>query len=320
MNIKEKINQGINIGKVHINGIFALSPMAGFSDYSYRKICKEYGVDYLVTEMVSIKGICYDNKNTIELLKMDKSESPIALQLFGSDPDIMKEAVKKIEHLTNDIIDINMGCPMPKIFNNGDGSAILDSPDKVYKVVNAAVLSTKKPVTVKIRSGIVNENAIEISKAIESAGAAAITVHPRTREQYYSGEAKYSVVEDVVNNVNIPVFLSGDVKDVDSAIKALNTGCDGIMIGRAARGNPFIFEDLKNYFLYNKPIIKRNIFEIKEVILKHAKYIVDIDGDLRKMRKQISFYMSNEYGAANFRREATKILTLEDLEKLLDNY
>ena len=241
----------MKIGNIEIKNSIALAPMAGVTDLPFRILCKEMGCGLLYTEMVSAKAILYKNKNTEPLLETNGEENPIAVQIFGSDPDIMGDMAKKLcEERTFDIIDVNMGCPVPKIVNNHEGSALMKNPELVEKILNNIVSKVDRPVTVKIRKGFdeKNVNAVEIAKIAEGCGISAIAVHGRTREQYYSGSADYSVIADVKNNVNIPVIGNGDIRGIDDA-KCIyeETGCDGIMIGRAARGNPWIFRDISDY-------------------------------------------------------------------------
>ena len=234
----------MKIGNVEIKNNIALAPMAGVTDLPYRILCKEMGCGLLYTEMVSAKAILYKNKNTEPLLETNESEKPIAVQLFGSDPEIMGNMARKLcEERTFDIIDINMGCPVPKIVNNNEGSALMKNPKLVEEILTNIVSKVDRPVTIKIRKGFdeQNVNAVEIAKVAESCGVSAIAVHGRTREQYYSGNADYKVIADVKQNVSIPVIGNGDIRGIEDAKRIYEeTGCDGIMIGRAARGNPWI--------------------------------------------------------------------------------
>ncbi|MGB4660729.1 MAG: tRNA dihydrouridine synthase DusB, partial [Mobilitalea sp.] len=239
-----------HIGNVNINGNLFLGPMAGVTDLPFRLLCKEKGADLVYTEMVSAKGVQYNNKNTESLIQIAEEERPAALQLFGSDPDILSESAKKLEHYNFDILDINMGCPVPKVVNNGEGSALMKNPKLIGEIVRKVVLDYSKPVTIKIRKGFHedNINAVEIAKIAEANGAAAVAVHARTREQYYSGKADWDVIQMVKKAVKIPVIGSGDVFTPEDAKRMLEqTECDAIMIARGARGNPWLFEQIKFY-------------------------------------------------------------------------
>ena len=237
----------LKIGNINVDVPVALAPMAGVTDLPYRLICKEFGCGFTVTELISAKAILYNNKNTNMLLATDPGEKPAAVQLFGSDPDIMAEIAKRVEELDFDMIDINMGCPVPKVVNNGEGSALMKEPKLVEEIVSKMSRAVSKPVTVKMRSGFskAEVNAVEIAKICEASGAQAVTVHARTREQYYAGEADWSVIAAVKEAIKIPVIGNGDIKDGESAVRCMQeTCCDGVMIGRAARGNPWIFSEI----------------------------------------------------------------------------
>ena len=237
----------LKIGSVELNNPFILAPMAGVCDLPFRLLCKEKGAAMVCTEMVSAKAIYYNNKNTKELLTIDKNEGPVSLQLFGSEPKLMAEMAKRIEEIPFDILDFNMGCPVPKVVNNGEGSALMKNPVLAGHIIEAMVNAISKPVTVKIRAGFDAEhiNAVEIAKIAENSGAAAITVHARTREQYYSGKADREIIRLVKEAVTIPVIGNGDIDCYESAKHMLEyTGCDGVAIGRGAEGNPWIFEEL----------------------------------------------------------------------------
>ena len=240
----------LKIGNVELANPYILAPMAGVTDLPFRLLCKEQGAGLLCMEMISAKAIQYKNKNTRALLEIHPKEEPVSLQLFGSDPDVISEIAKEIEELPFAILDINMGCPVPKIVRNGEGSALMNQPKQVYEIVKKTVKAIRKPVTVKIRKGFNDEsiNAVEIAKIIEDAGASAVAVHGRTREQYYSGKADWDIIRQVKEAVKIPVIGNGDVVSGESAIAMMEqTGCDGVMIGRGAQGNPWIFSELVHY-------------------------------------------------------------------------
>lgn len=315
----------MKIGNIEIKNSIALAPMAGVTDLPFRILCKEMGCGLLYTEMVSAKAILYKNKNTEPLLETNGEENPIAVQIFGSDPDIMGDMAKKLcEERTFDIIDVNMGCPVLKIVNNHEGSALMKNPELVEKILNNIVSKVDRPVTVKIRKGFdeKNVNAVEIAKIAEGCGISAIAVHGRTREQYYSGSADYSVIADVKNNVNIPVIGNGDIRGIDDA-KCIyeETGCDGIMIGRAARGNPWIFRDISDYM--NKGILHDtpDMSEVKDMILRHAKLLIKYKGEytgIREMRKHVAWYTTGMPHSAVIRNMVNQTESYEQLVDLIN--
>ena len=314
--------KGFKIGNINIEGGLCLGPMAGVSDLPFRRLCKEMGASLLVTEMVSAKAIYFKNKNTEPLMKIDKDEHPVALQLFGSDPDIIALMAAQIENRDFDIFDFNMGCPVPKIVNNGEGSALMKNPKLVEEILSKLVKSVKKPVTLKIRKGFNedNINAVEIAKIAEASGVSAIAVHARTREQYYSGKADWSIIKAVKSAVNIPVIGNGDVKDGKSAEEMYEyTGCDGIMIARAARGNPWIFREIRDYFC-SKTVEKPAKDEVIDMILKHCRLQMEYDDEImavRKMRKHVAWYTHGMKGSSALRDRVNHIESYNELELLL---
>ena len=312
----------LKIGSVELNNPFILAPMAGVCDLPFRLLCKEKGAAIVCTEMVSAKAIYYNNKNTKELLTIDKNEGPVSLQLFGSEPKLMAEMAKRIEEIPFDILDFNMGCPVPKVVNNGEGSALMKNPVLAGHIIEAMANAISKPVTVKIRAGFDAEhiNAVEIAKIAENSGAAAITVHARTREQYYSGKADREIIRLVKEAVTIPVIGNGDIDCYESAKHMLEyTGCDGVAIGRGAEGNPWIFEELNAKYAgldYNKPSLE----EVKEMIMRHAKMLIDYKGEyigIREMRKHAAWYTAGFKGASKLRGCLNEASSIESLEEII---
>ena len=311
------------IGNVEIKGKLILGPMAGVTDLPFRMLCKEQGADLIYTEMVSAKGIMYNNKNTIPLLEVKEEERPVALQLFGNDPKILSEMAKKIEHRNFDILDINMGCPVPKVVNNGEGSALMDDPKLIGKIVKEVSTSIKKPVTIKIRKCFKEDkiNAVEVAKIAEANGAAAIAVHPRSRGQYYSGKADWDVIRQVKEAVSIPVIGNGDVFSPQDALNLeKETNCDAIMLARGVRGNPWLFSQIKSYIENYHVLEKPSLDELIEMIIRHAKLQVDFKGEfmgIREMRKHVGWYTTGYPSSTKLRSKTNEMETLDDLIELL---
>ena len=309
----------LKIGNVELENPLVLAPMAGVTDLPFRLLCKEQGVGLICMEMVSAKAIYYKNKNTESLLEIHPDETPVSLQLFGSDADIMSEMAKKIEERPFSILDINMGCPVPKVVNNGEGSALMKNPKLVREIVSKMSKAIEKPVTVKIRKGFDEEhvNAVEIAKIAEDAGAAAIAVHGRTRQQYYSGKADWEIIAKVKEAVSVPVIGNGDVTDADSAMRMMKeTGCDGVMIGRAVQGNPWIFREILSQINDGIVLPRPTMEEMRDMIIRHAKLQLEYKGEytaIREMRKHVSWYTTGLPGSAKFRKHVNEMETLEGL-------
>ena len=314
----------LKICYVELDNPYILAPMAGVTDLPFRMLCKEQGAGLLCMEMVSAKAIQYNNRNTKALLEIHPEEKPVSLQLFGSEPDVISEIAKQIEELPFAILDINMGCPVPKIVKNGEGSALMKNPQLVHEIVSKTVKAIEKPVTVKIRKGFDDScvNAVEIAKVIEDAGASAVAVHGRTREQYYSGKADWDIIRQVKEAVSIPVIGNGDVISGESAIAMREqTGCDGIMIGRGAQGNPWIFSELLEYEKTGKMSERPSIEELKEMMLRHACLQIEYKGDylgIREMRKHVSWYTTGLPNSSKLRAKINAVESYEELEELLE--
>ena len=314
------------IGNVKLDNNVFLAPMAGVTDMPFRVLCREMGCGLVYSEMVSAKGIMYNNENTNKLLFVSDRERPAAVQLFGSNPDIMGGMAKKIESADIDILDINMGCPAPKIVKNGEGSALMKNPRLIGDIVFAVSHAQKKPVTIKIRKGFDDNsiNAVEIAKEAEKNGAAAIAVHGRTREQYYSGKADWDIIKQVKNAVNIPVIGNGDITDAVSA-KAMieQTGCDAVMIGRAAQGNPWIFREVAAYLETGELIPPPTMEEKREIARRHAEMLIDYKGEyigVREMRRHLTYYTRGIKDAAQVRRIVNGAESLEEILNMIDTY
>ena len=315
----------MKIGNVVLENNIFLAPMAGVTDLPFRILCKEMGCGLVYSEMVSAKGIFYGNENTTKLLTIEQRERPAAVQLFGSDPAIMAAMAKKIENYPIDILDVNMGCPAPKIVKNGEGSALTKNPSLVGQIIKAMVTAQKKPVTAKIRKGFDDNhiNAVEIAKVAQENGAAAIAVHGRTREQYYSGKADWDSIKAVKDAVSIPVIGNGDVFTPQDAKALLEyTNCDAIMIGRAAQGNPWIFKRILHYLNTGEQLPEPTAEQKVEKALCHARMLIDYKGEyigIREMRKHISWYMKGIKGAAELRGKINQVISYNEMEQLLKN-
>ncbi len=314
------------IGSVEIENPFVLAPMAGITDLPFRLLCKEQGAGLLYTEMVSAKAISYHNRNTVSLMETDPKEHPVALQLFGSEPELMGEVAKSIEDRPFDILDINMGCPVPKVVNNGEGSALLKDPALIREIIKAVSGAVRKPVTAKMRIGFegADVDPVEIARIMEDAGAAAIAVHGRTRQQYYSGRADWETIRRIKEAVSVPVIGNGDVDSPEKAEAMFReTGCDAVMIGRAVRGNPWIFREMNHYFATGELLPGPSLEELKEEILRHARMQIEKKGEytgIREMRKHVAWYTAGMRHSAGIRRESNLISSYGELERLLERF
>ena len=313
----------MRLGNVEIENNVALGPMAGVTDLPFRKLCKEMNCGIVYTEMVSAKAILYNNKNTDELLRIDAGEHPVAVQLFGSDPDIMADIASRIEEGPYDFIDVNMGCPVPKIVNNNEGSALMKDPKLAGEIIAAMVKKCKKPVTVKFRKGFNDNsvNAVEFAKVMEANGASAIALHGRTREQYYSGNADWDIIRQVKEAVKIPLIGNGDITGPLDAKRMIDeTGCDAVMIGRAAQGNPWIFKRTSHYLKTGELLPEPTREEVKEMILRHAKMLIEYKGlytGVREMRKHVAWYITGYPHSASIRNDVNMVESYEQLEELI---
>lgn len=316
----------MQIGKLKLDAPLVLAPMAGITDLPFRLICRRLGCGMTVSEMVSAKGLLYKNVKTTEMLRIDEGERPTAIQLFGSVPKELAEAAKIVEASGADMIDFNMGCPVAKIVNNGEGSALMKNPQLAYDILAAMVDAVQIPVTVKFRAGWDDNhrNAVEIAQAAERAGVSCVAVHGRTRQQFYEGKADWNIIREVKENVKIPVFGNGDIFTVDDGLRMLKeTGVDGLMIGRGADGNPWIFQQLKAVLAGEKQTAAPTIDERLDLAAEHLQMLIDYKGEyisVKEMRRHISAYLKGMPHAAEFRGRFHKIDTQVDFLQLLAEY
>lgn len=320
--------QTLQIGNVTLKNNLILGPMAGVTDLPFRLLCAEQGAGLLCMEMVSAKAILYNNKNTKAMLTIDEREHPVSLQLFGSDPQIMGDIAKRLEDegVPFDILDINMGCPVPKVVNNGEGSALMKQPLLAGQIVEAMAKATSRPVTVKIRKGFddAHVNAPELAHIAQESGAAAVAVHGRTREQYYSGQADWSVIRKAKETVQIPVIGNGDILTAADAIRMREeTGCDGFMVARGAQGNPWIFAQILHEWETGEPLEKPSLQEMADMMLRHARMQIAFKGEyvgIREMRKHAAWYTGGYHGASHVRRALSEVESYSQLEELIHKF
>lgn len=316
----------MKIGNVELKNKVFLSPMAGVTDLPFRLICKEQNCGMLYTEMINGKALCYDDENTKKMLKIEDEEHPVAVQIFGSDPEFMGRAAEIMNAYPNEILDINMGCPAPKVVKNGDGSALMRNSKLAEEVLKSVVKNSTKPVTLKIRKGWDDNsvNAVEIAKIAEASGISALAIHGRTREQYYSGKADWDIITEIKNAINIPVIGNGDVFTVEDARNMLDkTGCDAIMIGRGAQGNPWIFKRINHYMKTGEILPEPTLEEKINTAVKHLNLAVREHGEyvaVREMRKHIAWYLKGLKGSAKVRDEINKITSYEEVVSRLNEY
>ena len=316
----------MKIGNVQLDNEVFLSPMAGVTDLPFRTICKEKGCGMLYTEMINAKALCYDDENTKKMLNLEDDGHPVAVQIFGSDPEYMGKAASIMNQYTNEILDINMGCPAPKVIKNGDGSALMRNPKLAAEVLTAVVKNSKKPVTLKIRKGWDDNsvNALEIAKIAEECGISALAIHGRTREQFYSGKADWDIIAEIKQSINIPVIGNGDVFDVQDAVNMLEkTKCDAIMIGRGSQGNPWIFNRINHYMKTGEVLPEPTLEEKISTAIKHMNLAVAEHGEyvaVREMRKHIGWYLKGLKNSAKYRDQINKITDYKEVISMLEEY
>ena len=316
----------MKIGNVQLDNEVFLSPMAGVTDLPFRTICKEKGCGMLYTEMINAKALCYDDENTKKMLNLEDDGHPVAVQIFGSDPEYMGKAASIMNQYTNDILDINMGCPAPKVIKNGDGSALMRNPKLAAEVLTAVVKNSEKPVTLKIRKGWDDNsvNALEIAKIAEECGISALAIHGRTREQFYSGKADWDIIAEIKQSINIPVIGNGDVFDVQDAVNMLEkTKCDAIMIGRGSQGNPWIFNRINHYMKTGEVLPEPTLEEKISTAIKHMNLAVAEHGEyvaVREMRKHIGWYLKGLKNSAKYRDQINKITDYKEVIAMLEEY
>lgn len=316
----------MKFGNFEVKNEVFLAPMAGVTDLPFRLICKKLGCGLLYTEMINAKALCYDDKNTKKMIEILDEELPVAIQIFGSEPEFMGRAAEILNEHPNDILDINMGCPAPKVVKNGDGSALMKDPKLAEEVLKSVVKNSKKPVTLKIRKGWDENsiNALEIAKIAEEAGISAITIHGRTREEFYSGKADWDIIGDIKSKIGIPVIGNGDVVSIEDAIEIKKkTNCDAIMIGRGAQGNPWIFKRIDHYLKTGEILDEPTREEKIDTAIEHLKLALKTHGEyvaVREMRKHLGWYIRGMKNSARLRETINKSTDIEEVIGILNKY